>query len=111
MSLKHFIHFHLPSYMQVSAYSFWNFPGMHRIPAVNFSQDRRNGTACKKCGMTFQQLRKTGRFGCAECYDTFYSQITPIFQTLRGVLKIQVLFLTFPFAVLHAGFRLFVLEF
>lgn len=28
--------------MQVSAYTFWNFPGVHRIPAVDFPQDRRN---------------------------------------------------------------------
>lgn len=42
------------------------------------------GTACKKCGMTFQQLRKTGRFGCAECYDTFYSQITPILRKVHS---------------------------
>ncbi len=43
-----------------------------------------SGSACKKCGMTFQQFRKTGRFGCAECYKTFHSNITPILRKVHS---------------------------
>ncbi|QJC94644.1 Nucleotide excision repair protein, with UvrB/UvrC motif [Bacillus mojavensis] len=41
-------------------------------------------SACPKCGMTFQQFRKTGRFGCAECYKTFHSNITPILRKVHS---------------------------
>ncbi len=41
-------------------------------------------SACPKCGMTFQQFRKIGRFGCSECYKTFHSNITPILRKVHS---------------------------
>lgn len=48
-----------------------------------FSQSEQI-SACPKCGMTFQQFRKIGRFGCSECYKTFRSNITPILRKVHS---------------------------
>ena len=37
---------------------------------------------CPQCGMTYSRLQKTGKMGCAKCYDTFR---TPIEETIRQV--------------------------
>lgn len=39
---------------------------------------------CEKCHMTFQQFLQTGKFGCAQCYTTFDSKLTPILKRLHG---------------------------
>jgi protein arginine kinase activator len=39
---------------------------------------------CPECGMTLDLFEKTGRMGCSECYDTFYSQITPVLKRIHG---------------------------
>ncbi|EWH23344.1 UvrB/UvrC motif-containing protein [Bacillus haynesii] len=39
---------------------------------------------CKKCNMTFPEFRKTGRFGCSECYKTFHSYITPVLRKVHS---------------------------
>src|SRR5690625_4794339 len=30
-----------------------------------------NELQCGKCNLTFDDFQRTGKFGCAECYDTF----------------------------------------
>lgn len=35
---------------------------------------------CKHCGMTWEYFKKTGKFGCAYCYEAF-------FENLKGYLK------------------------
>lgn len=40
--------------------------------------------SCPKCGMTFEDFRKTGRFGCAHCYETFKKAILPLLQKIHG---------------------------
>ncbi|OMP67976.1 UvrB/UvrC motif-containing protein [Domibacillus epiphyticus] len=45
---------------------------------------REEEVTCEKCHMTFQQLLKTGKFGCANCYTTFDSKLTPILKRLHG---------------------------
>ncbi|MFH1855803.1 MAG: UvrB/UvrC motif-containing protein [Candidatus Omnitrophota bacterium] len=39
---------------------------------------------CPKCGMTFEDFKKTGRFGCAVCYETFKGAILPLLQRIHG---------------------------
>jgi protein arginine kinase activator len=48
--------------------------------AVESSQD----LACPSCGFTAAQLKKIGRMGCPECYDTFRDGIEGL---LRGMHK------------------------
>ena len=33
---------------------------------------------------TFQDIVRTGRVGCAECYRTFYHQLLPVIRKLHG---------------------------
>lgn len=39
---------------------------------------------CEHCLMTIQQFIKIGRFGCANCYDTFSNQLNPILRRLHS---------------------------
>lgn len=36
-----------------------------------YREDRR----CPKCGRSYYEFQKSGRFGCAECYNTFYAPV------------------------------------
>lgn len=58
---------------------------------LNFEQplspDRQNNQeelVCQKCEMTFQQFVRTGRFGCAHCYEAFQSKIDPILKRVHS---------------------------
>jgi protein arginine kinase activator len=59
-----------------------NFDSALSSPNQVFNQS--DSLHCKKCNMTMQEFRKTGRFGCAECYKTFHSYITPILRKVHG---------------------------
>lgn len=36
------------------------------------------------CGLTLEDFSKTGRLGCAACYDTFSEELMPILQSCQG---------------------------
>lgn len=40
--------------------------------------------ACSECGMTLDTLFKTGRFGCAMCYESFEKNLPRLFRNLQG---------------------------
>ncbi|MCM3719721.1 UvrB/UvrC motif-containing protein [Fictibacillus phosphorivorans] len=40
--------------------------------------------ACEKCGMSYYQFAKIGRFGCDHCYKAFESKLNPIFKRVHG---------------------------
>lgn len=40
--------------------------------------------SCKKCNTTYEEVMKTGRFGCAECYASFYNDIGRMLKGLQG---------------------------
>lgn len=42
------------------------------------------GAICPGCGMTFDRFRETGRLGCADCYTTFRSELTPLLRRIHG---------------------------
>lgn len=39
---------------------------------------------CNECSMTYQQFIQIGRFGCANCYETFKEQINPILKRVHS---------------------------
>lgn len=39
---------------------------------------------CEGCTMTFSEFKKSGRFGCSNCYNTFNSYIVPILKRVHG---------------------------
>lgn len=39
---------------------------------------------CPGCGMTYEQFKRKGKFGCAECYETFSDRLNPIFKRVHS---------------------------
>ncbi len=39
---------------------------------------------CEKCGSCFDDIIKSGRVGCADCYEKFYSKLLPSIQRIHG---------------------------
>ena len=39
---------------------------------------------CPKCGFTYQDFAKIGRFGCGDCYDAFKKHIGPLLKRIHG---------------------------
>ena len=42
---------------------------------------------CKCCGSTFEDIARSGKVGCAECYHTFYDRLIPLIQRIHGEAK------------------------
>lgn len=43
-----------------------------------------NVLRCSRCGMDFARFRKTGMLGCAQCYQEFRAQLSPILKRIHG---------------------------
>lgn len=43
-----------------------------------------NTVRCSKCGMSFEEIVKTGKIGCADCYEKFYEMLLPSIQRIHG---------------------------
>jgi protein arginine kinase activator len=39
---------------------------------------------CKNCGLTYDEFRKFGRFGCSECYTSFKAHLTTLLKKIHG---------------------------
>jgi len=39
---------------------------------------------CPGCGLDYENFRKTGQFGCSECYESFGDRLEPIFKRIHG---------------------------
>lgn len=44
----------------------------------------RQVTRCPGCGASFEDITRSGKIGCAECYRTFRGQLLPIIQRIHG---------------------------
>ena len=55
------------------------------IPAPQFSS--LSTGECPKCGFTFEDLKKTGRLGCSECYQFFKQQIQQNLSSMHKGVK------------------------
>lgn len=45
----------------------------------------RSGAArCKTCGSTLNDIKRYGKVGCADCYDTFFSELMPTIRSVHG---------------------------
>ena len=42
---------------------------------------------CQGCGTNLVSLRKTGRVGCPECYDTFREHLEPLLRRVHGKVR------------------------
>ncbi|NCC48724.1 MAG: hypothetical protein EOM13_06685 [Clostridia bacterium] len=42
---------------------------------------------CPTCGLSYQDFRKTGLFGCSHCYDAFSERLDPVFRRVQGNIR------------------------
>ena len=42
---------------------------------------------CEKCGCCFDDIIKSGKVGCADCYEKFYNNLLPSIQRIHGKAK------------------------
>lgn len=52
-------------------------------PSMPVSSAKR----CPVCNLTFNDIARTGRVGCAECYKTFNSELLPYLKRVHGSTK------------------------
>ncbi|WP_182201213.1 UvrB/UvrC motif-containing protein [Paraliobacillus salinarum] len=60
----------------------------HYEPTVSksqsFNKQQQETLQCSKCGMTYREFTKIGKFGCASCYDAFEEYLNPIFRRVHS---------------------------
>lgn len=52
-----------------------------------FASGIRNVNTAKKCGtcgITFYEIRKSGKAGCPDCYESFKNELDPIIKRIHG---------------------------
>lgn len=61
----------------------WGLPAFGTDNA--FTQAKQPETVrCSVCGMSFEDFRKTGKLGCANCYQVFRGNLSPILRRIHG---------------------------
>lgn len=45
---------------------------------------QKAGVTCPVCGLTYEDFRKFGRFGCADCYVAFKAQLKTLLKKIHG---------------------------
>jgi protein arginine kinase activator len=51
---------------------------------VKAGKEEEELKSCSGCGMTFEEFKKTGRLGCAQCYESFKEAIYPLLQKIHS---------------------------
>jgi protein arginine kinase activator len=51
--------------------------------AVAASTEKEGGLTCRGCGFTQAEFKKTGRFGCASCYETFHEGLDSLLDAMH----------------------------
>ncbi len=39
---------------------------------------------CSKCGMTYDEFKNSGKFGCSDCIETFKPKLMPVVKNIQG---------------------------
>lgn len=71
-----------------SLFGGWNFGfGDLLSGLLGATGQEENVLRCEKCGSTFEEIAKTGKVGCADCYKTFRCQLLPAVQRIHGATR------------------------
>jgi protein arginine kinase activator len=54
------------------------------VPENLSSQKPAAKFRCPVCGLSYENFKRTGRVGCAECYQTFRREMDPILKNIQG---------------------------
>lgn len=57
--------------------------GLPAGPAAGSARAGAPARTCAGCGTTQAQFKKTGRFGCAACYDTFRQELPRLLKSMH----------------------------
>jgi protein arginine kinase activator len=47
-------------------------------------QEKAPQLTCSKCHLTYEEFQKTGKLGCAHCYEAFRDQLKPLLLRIHG---------------------------
>jgi protein arginine kinase activator len=59
-----------------------NMMGMSQSVAA--ARKKPNPAGCSVCGQTYDAFKRTGRLGCANCYEAFRDELEPAFRSIQG---------------------------
>ncbi|MEN2769142.1 UvrB/UvrC motif-containing protein [Ornithinibacillus xuwenensis] len=62
----------------------FNFDSSHVGGQHSTQPQKEKELQCSKCGLTFSDFKRIGKFGCGECYHTFSSNLNPIFRRVHS---------------------------
>lgn len=48
------------------------------------AQKQETQTVCSHCGLSYSEFERTGRLGCAQCYQDFQKELKPMLQRIHG---------------------------
>ena len=51
--------------------------------------EEASSAQCAECGMTYEEFRKAGRFGCKGCYTAFEEQLERLLKRIHGSVRHQ----------------------
>lgn len=53
----------------------------YKTPIINNEPQK---LICSKCGMSYEEFQKIGKFGCSNCYTMYGKGLIPLFKRLHG---------------------------
>ncbi len=59
-------------------------PAASSAPGVAGAPPAVGKTKCSRCGLTYEDFKKVGRLGCAECYVAFKASLAPLLKRIHG---------------------------
>mgnify|MGYP000869329073 CR=1 FL=1 len=48
------------------------------------AKEEADDIVCPSCGLSYLKFKQTGKFGCANCYDSFKTKLLPLFKGIHG---------------------------
>lgn len=54
---------------------------------ASLNPESKDETQCGVCGFTQQDFKKTGRFGCPDCYEAFATTLEPVLDGMHKGVK------------------------
>ena len=49
-----------------------------------FGQPTSKSLVCPSCGLSYDEFRSSGLFGCSHCYEAFADRLDPVFRRVQG---------------------------
>ena len=51
---------------------------------MDSNEGRKKKKRCNFCGASFDEIAKSGKVGCAHCYEEFYDELLPSIRRIHG---------------------------